>query len=216
MAITGNRKSAGRPSATCECDECGRTLEVCCDYERRGKTWEPNVGQINRKLVGLGWKIIKKKMLCSGCAPQNAQEVEVSDTVELRKPSREQARQIVEMLSAVYDVENGRYTGDETDNSVAEAVGGGVMFGWVAEIREQFFGPDGGNEAMVSSSAALKAAMAKAREIEDQMNDCADGIAKIQSKHASLAESLKAVMASISAETSTIDRIRKSVGPKGR
>ncbi len=50
------------------------------------------------------------------------------------------------MLVITYDGDAKRYKGTDTDKTIADALGNGVMPGWVAEIREQNFGPAGGNE----------------------------------------------------------------------
>lgn len=75
----------------------------------------------------------------------------------LRTPTREQKRQIVALLDVVYDTKNERYKDDETDKTVAEAIGGGVMPGWVSEIREQMYGPDGRNSEMENLIADMEA-----------------------------------------------------------
>ena len=72
----------------------------------------------------------------------------MTNITEIRQPTREQKRQIIDLLTASYDVKAERYTGTETDITIADAIGGGCMFGWVAAIREDMFGPDGGNEEM--------------------------------------------------------------------
>lgn len=66
----------------------------------------------------------------------------------LRQPTPKQKREIIGILEDVYDDDQKRYRGHETDKTVAETIGGGVMPGWVAEIREDMFGPDGGNDEM--------------------------------------------------------------------
>lgn len=67
---------------------------------------------------------------------------------EVRQPTREQKREIIDFLKEVYDTKTERYKGGESDVTVAEAVGEGCMFGWVATIREELFGPDGRNEEL--------------------------------------------------------------------
>ena len=81
----------------------------------------------------------------------------MTDNVQpLRSPTREQKRQIVAMLESSYDTARGCYRGTDTDLTVAEVIGGGVMFGWVAQVREDMFGPDGGNDAIGLLEADLK------------------------------------------------------------
>lgn len=57
------------------------------------------------------------------------------------KPSRERKREIVQMLMVAYDTVRGRYSENESDKTVAEAIGPDVLTEWVAELREDMFGP---------------------------------------------------------------------------
>lgn len=66
----------------------------------------------------------------------------------LREPTREQKRDIMQMLDVAYDVATGRYKGADTDVTVATAMADGIMPGWVADLRETFFGPAGENDEM--------------------------------------------------------------------
>lgn len=75
----------------------------------------------------------------------------------LRQPSREQRRQIMELLTTCYDTQKERYSGTDTDQTIADCIGGGVLFGWVAQVREEFFGPDGGNDELESILADIAA-----------------------------------------------------------
>ncbi|WP_242407066.1 hypothetical protein [Phaeobacter sp. S60] len=65
---------------------------------------------------------------------------------ETREPSRAQKREITDMLDAVYDTDGERYKAGDTDDTVADVLD--VMPGWVAQLREEFFGPAGSNEDM--------------------------------------------------------------------
>ncbi|WP_246100821.1 hypothetical protein [Palleronia caenipelagi] len=67
-----------------------------------------------------------------------------------KEPSRAQKREIILWLGEAYDAAKGCYVAGETDHTVAETLN--VMPGWVVNIREEFFGPDGSNEDL----AALK------------------------------------------------------------
>lgn len=75
----------------------------------------------------------------------------------IREPTQEQRGDIIELLVETYDRREKRYKGTDTDKTVAEAVGGGVLPGWVAEIRERNFGPAGGNEEMDAIRADIAA-----------------------------------------------------------
>lgn len=75
----------------------------------------------------------------------------------LRQPTPKQKREIIGILEDVYDDDSKRYKGQETDKTVAETIGGGVMPGWVAEIREEMFGPDGSNDEMEALMVEMRA-----------------------------------------------------------
>lgn len=137
------------------CDECGRGEIVTCDYDRvHSGDWRPNEGQALRKIGARGWAVVKGKLHCPTCeAKRKAFRQEVNTmaetkVTEIRKPTREQKRQIIDMLEEVYDTDAGRYKGSETDVSVASVLGDGIMSGWVSDLREDLFGPDGGNGDM--------------------------------------------------------------------
>lgn len=94
-------------------------------------------------------------------------EVKSMVVTDIRQPSQSQKREILAMLSVAYDADAGRYKDCESDVTVAGAIGGGCMFGWVAQLREEFFGPDGGNEEIEALQSELRAWMdgaAKASE----------------------------------------------------
>lgn len=78
-----------------------------------------------------------------------------------RTPTLAQRHEITGMLMLSYDHKAGRYTGAETDKTIAEAIGGGCMPGWVAEIREANFGPAGGNEEIEAIRAEIAALSAR-------------------------------------------------------
>lgn len=64
---------------------------------------------------------------------------------EVVKPTPKQSYDIFEMLQVAYDRKNQRYTKAETDQSIAKELGI-ERWGWVTQVREQFFGPDGNEE----------------------------------------------------------------------
>ena len=69
-------------------------------------------------------------------------------TTELPQPTPKPAYEIFEMLQLVYDRKNQRYQKAETDQTVASALGI-ERWGWVTQVREQFFGPAGNEEDQV-------------------------------------------------------------------
>ena len=68
---------------------------------------------------------------------------------DLVKPTREQKLSIIGLLQEVYDSEKQRYNDNETDQSVAECLDI-TRWGWVSQIREEFFGPDGNQDDQIS------------------------------------------------------------------
>ena len=63
-----------------------------------------------------------------------------------REPTRAMRVDIYVALASAYDLDAQRYRGHATDRTVAEAVGGGCMPGWVSALREAEFGPAGNEE----------------------------------------------------------------------
>ena len=212
QAIRG--KGVNRANAVC--DGCGREETVTCDYERTAACdWTPNEGQITKKLIGQGWAVVKGKLHCPACEAkrkiENRQEAAMKASnvtvAPIREPSREEKRQIMSLLEVSYDAEAGRYKGADTDQTVAAAIGGGVMPGWVAEIREEFFGPDGGNGEMDALLAEMRGWVAIWQiEKETAARHLKDAQAALQNCEAKIAE--------VSGFAKRLDAIRAAVGPK--
>lgn len=193
------------------CDFCLREEPFTCDYIRQsGNIWAPNKGQVRKKITARGWSDIKGKQRCPACeakrrANQQNQGEEMGKSLNvtpLREPTGAQELEIIQSLLLVYDKEAKRYRSAETDQTVADLVGGGVMPGWVARIRERMFGPDGGNEEM---EAALSAIVSMIKNLEET-----------QKAVESLADECRAKIRAAKDHAKTIERIRASVGPKGR
>lgn len=191
-------------TAIATCDECGCAQEERCSYEKKGAHFQPNAGQIIRRLTTHGWTMIKGKLRCPTCsqAMKGIEQMPNDPAVDdgLRHPSREMKRQIIEMLTAVYDTRHERYMGAETDKTVAEAIGNGCMFGWVAQIREELFGPAGGNEEIESLRAELDA--------------WALNIGHLVPAAQKAIEALKAEEAKIPEFRRRLEAISKAVGPR--
>lgn len=214
----------GFPAAKCSCDDCGTVVEVKAQHLRvRGKPPEVAEGQTLKKLTSQGWTLVKNRLRCPDCegkrraanakpakTEEHQQEIRMAkaDTVTpLRQPTREQKRQIIELLNEVYDTKAERYRGGETDLTVADTIGGGVMFGWVAQIREELFGPDGGNEEVEVLLAEVKEWKDKAdqhmKTMEaalKQAEEAKTGFAECRTKLVSLQGRMEA--------------LRKAFGPK--
>lgn len=190
-------KGRGAPRAKAVCDTCGRE-EVCpCSYLGADK---PHEGQIVKRLTQQNWSSIKGVLRCPTCEAKRKVVPMKTKTVispeAPRQPTRQEKREIVQMLEVAYDVSLGRYKGADTDLTVAEVLR--VMPGWVAEIREDLFGPDGGN---------------------DEIEALAEDIAKLAAQFSTaLAEFEAEVTAKISSAqkdlTKRLDKVRAAVGPR--
>lgn len=105
-------------------------------------------------------------------------------------PTREQRRAIYMKLDEVYDTLRGRYVDDWTDHKVSQALD--MPRKWIADVRDDVFGPSGENDAMddmvkelhqyreelkADGQACLEAAakaeqtMKKVTELESRMAD---------------------------------------------
>lgn len=120
----------------------------------------------------------------------------------LRQPTAEQKRQIFEMLSVAYDATAGRFRDCESDVTVADALGNGILFGWVAQIREEFFGPDGRNEEL----DRLKADLDRWQSDTDKALDLVrDAMGKVMAGQAKVTDLQK-----------RLDALVKAAGPRAR
>lgn len=203
----------------------------------RSQDDEVNEGPVIRKLRYAGWSKIKKKLLCPSCEfkrkslerekskheppekwavggekyPVKPEEngtnvVKMQAKTEApREATPAQKREIFKMLDVAYDCEAERYTGGDTDETVAGVLG--VMPGWVAKIREEAFGPAGGNEDI----AALKS------EIDGFLGGQDEARAKIDALTRDMEAAVKALDhgAKRAAEFKTrLEKIEKAVGPR--
>lgn len=181
-----------------------------------------NTGDVVTKLQKKGWSYTNKGLLCAECSaakvraktpkPQQ-KETEIvtqllkTDAPAVRQPTREQRRQIVELLNTCYDTKAERYIGTDTDKTVADCIGGGVLFGWVAQVREEFFGPDGGNAEM----AELLQSIAYQRTLVESV---AEKITDIQKQVATYWELHQSVVNELTALERRVVAIKIAVGPK--
>lgn len=215
--ISGCLDDRGFPKARCTCDDCGLIVVVAAQTPKKGR--EVNTGQVVRKLQAAGWSLIKKKLRCPDCERrrrnpirnhQKEGDVAVSETLpgsQVREPSREQKRQIMDMLGASYDTKAGRYIGNETDATVAAALGGGILPGWVAAIREDFFGPDGGNDEIEQVREALATAQKTFSSLRDELQGINEAARRIETDMTAQKERMNRAIARIEA-------IKTAVGPK--
>ena len=157
-------------------------------------------GQVLKKLINMGWQASSKKLTCPECLGTK-QEAEM-EKQGLRSPTREQKREIMDLLQDVYDTKAERYRGLETDQSVADTIGGGVLHGWVAQLREEFFGPNGNEsqEVLTKEIAAWRATADElAKKLDAQFQQISKDLADFNDARAKVAEF-----------SASLDRIRKT------
>lgn len=192
--IEAAKNDRGVQRANAACDLCGRAEVVAAtNHTRSGKT-TVDEGQVIRKLSAQGWALVKGRLHCPLCeakrkaytpnpkpdpAPEPAKEIAVTATVEakepgLRRPTPAQKRQIIGLLEDAYDDDAKRYRSpSDNDRVIAETVGGGCLWGWVAEIREELFGPD-------TRNAELDAIRAEVKRVEGQIGNLKGEVAKAE------------------------------------
>lgn len=207
MALDDIKSRRGFPKKEVTCDECKTTEVVSAERGRAGE------GQARSKLQKNGWTSIGGVDRCPSCEtkrkgiPEMNQQNKITADTPLREPSRAQKRGIVEMLDAVYDIEAGRYKGNETDLSVAQTLEDGILPGWVAQLREEFFGPDGGNNEIEELHKELREQLAllekKAADLHQGIQDQLKELRELNQGRESAANLLKRV-----------EKIRAAVGPK--
>ena len=195
--IEAMRNDRGVSKARAICDDCGRDEVVSADVDTVRGVSRVNEGQVTHKLSHQGWALVKNKLRCPMCeakrkvAPKKNGEViemksmkdEVAEIVkdskkcDIRQPSARMVAQIVGLLEDTYDDKQKRYRNpSDSDKSIAEVIGGGCLWGWVADIREREFGPDTRNQEVDAIRADLKkaegqlgAALGEVRKVEDQL-----------------------------------------------
>lgn len=178
MAITATYQN-NKEQASCVCDVCNTEIFINCQHgslsntpTKRGNSTKPkdeirNSKTVIQQLSKQGWKIYQKEVVCETCLEKRVKEKKLNNkksTVEpIRQPTRNQKREIMLLLQDVYDVDKQHYKQAETDHTVAETLGDGILWGWVSQIREDVFGPDG-NEADMLTVGEAKLWMARADE----------------------------------------------------
>ena len=206
MSIQSLPRTPGAQRALAVCDDCGHKETIAASYKpapHKAHVWSLDEGQATRKLHGMGWAYFKKTLRCPECeAKRKAQTkplVVMETTMETpREPTKAQKREIMDLLGSAYDTAAERYTGGETDETVAKVLG--VMPGWVAQLRDEFFGPDGGNEDID----------ALADEVQGWLKDAQAYVAAAEKS----LDALKAQIARVDDMQDKLTRIKAAVGPR--
>ena len=218
----------GPSIAKVTCDLCLKSETVMCGYVNVGQpNARPNERQCIGRVTTRGWSHIKKILRCPACEakrkPPKTKWLQAAEdhikqearmrtmntiaktepTAQLRQPTPDQELDIIEALLTCYDRKAKRYVGADTDKTVAESIGGGIMPGWVAQIREAKFGPSGGNEEIDAIRAEIATMVSKAALERDKQKAEADR------QHAAIIDTARAL-------EKRINVICAAVGPKAR
>jgi len=113
-------------------------------------------------------------------------------------PTRDQKRRIHDEIAGNWDEPRGRYIGNASDQMIADHLK--LPRAWVAEIRSDFFGEEGGNEEMVELRAALDRHI---DDVERLVTNAMDNAAKFDK-----------VLTELKGMRSRLERIEKSVLPR--
>lgn len=180
MSITAIKGQRGEEQAFCTCEDCGGEITVSARHgSGQGGRGRPimtlhSEAAVIETLRKRGWTYVKHRLRCRACSAQKAdaqaktelatiitkqKEADMTVKAAPREMTQETRLDIMEALFAAYDRKAKRYTGTETDASVAAAIGGGCMPGWVAQVRQDNFGPAGNEEA-----EAIRAEIAAMRD----------------------------------------------------
>ncbi len=171
MAFEAIRERQGAPRVSCICDDCLRSETVAAP---RAKSGSDGDGQAAAKIQRLGWSFIGKRLRCPACEARRkvvkvntGKSKAVVSPAPPRVPTKAQKREIIDLLREVYDADHECYRRGDTDETVASVLE--VMPGWVAALREEFFGAAGGNEEMAALAGELGAFLTSAKAAQ---SDC--------------------------------------------
>jgi hypothetical protein len=199
-------KNHGANKALAVCDTIGCNFQetIPCGYKGgyiKGGGRLLDMGSARKNIRAGGWSVLKTKVYCPTCTAINKQpakrkEVPMKAVSEKaveqpRVPTRAQKREIMDMLETAYDVSAERYTGGDTDDTVADVLK--VMPGWVAQIREEFFGPDGGNEDIEKLSTDIDAFLKSSNEIAKEASTAVEKLVAARREAQGMQQKLDAI-----------------------
>lgn len=153
------------------CGGCGMAKIVPVPVSKAEKEKRTDLkADVVRRLNQAGWRADTVSAICDKCTEQNRQAAKKEAKMTSEDgPTKEQKRQIVSLLSDVYDVDAECYCGSETDDSVAQTLG--LPPAWVADIRDDLFGPAGANEDMARLHNDLHQIASEAKALMDQIRE---------------------------------------------
>lgn len=223
MTVEAYKTEAGGSKARVICQDCGASEVVPCGYVRSSpnKPKEPNKAQARGKVVASGWAYVKGRLRCKACEEKRkvvpmktakvADVAKVAIVAEVAGPTKRQRIEIFALLADVYDIDAGRYSKGDTDDSVAEILG--VRAGWVAEIREAEFGPCGSNDEIAEAIAALESSREAFTKMLDGVRQAEKDVERLSAEMMAEKERMNSAIARVGAISRALsDRIKVKAG----
>jgi hypothetical protein len=157
------------------CAKCGEVHRLPRPYMQNCVgTEEQEAAQITRKLKKAGWAVgaTAAHDRCPACAkPANKEARTMPEDQGTAAPPRQMQREdrriIFEKLNEVYIDEKSGYSADWTDQKMADHLG--VPRAWVVQIRDENFGPSGGNEKIAAQIQEADQVLAQAKKVAAEM-----------------------------------------------
>lgn len=151
--------------------------------------------QLAKMASRCGWTIDLKrgKHLCPTCT--NGGRMKKPNTTELkvsskpREMTRADRRRIFREIDDSYDEAGNAYVLDVTDQSIADKLK--VPRAWVAQVREESFGPAGPDPAILKIESALKDLQSRQAKVESDAMQLFERATKIGEQAEALAAELK-------------------------
>lgn len=199
--VSNSLGSQGQPRMKATCDGCGRE-EVFANPRH-------DDGKARKKIQHMGWEVVGKTERCPACKAKRKAARMAAKTVQkakaqpvpgagLREPTRAQRREIMGLLEVSYDVEAERYSGHETDETIAAVLN--VLPGWVAAIREEFFGAAGGNDEIAA--------------LQSGYDDLSGRVADLLSKLSEVSQQASNISAELTGYKDRLSKVQRAVGER--
>lgn len=139
-------------------------------------------------MTGKKWHFDKKgHHVCNRCITKEKENMAIEKMLP-REMTPADRRQIFREIDGNYDEKNSRYIGKATDETIANALK--VPRAWVVEVREDNFGPNGGNDEIEQ----IKSEIGQLRkEIEDKTSQALAAATAIEALTTKLSDMEKRV-----------------------
>lgn len=178
-----------------DCGACG--TQAFYKAERLGHKERAGSLGAEKHFRAVGWVIGSRAKAdrCPDCAardkPKTEQAEPAMDATKPREMSREERRIIFAKIDELYLEDKKGYTPPWTDSAVARDLG--VPRAWVAQVREELFGPEGSNA-----------------EFDDFLEKAAPIITDLKNLHRSVAAQLEEAR-KLAARVDEIERIGRRI-----